>query len=84
MNIILLAIGISIAMIVIFMIIGLLTKDLSGLGNTLFACLIVVLILSLISMFINMPFLAYIIVLLFCEYVTYDFNKFKNEVKKIK
>lgn len=82
MSIILSAIGITIAMVVIFMIIGLLTKDLSGLGSTLFACLIVVLILSLISMFVNMPFLAYVIVLLFCGYVAYDFNKFKNEIKK--
>lgn len=83
-NVILTAIGLTAAMVIIFMIIGLLTKDLSGLGSTLFACLIVVIILSLVSMFINMPFLAYIIILIFCGYVAYDFNKFKNLVKRNK
>lgn len=81
---ILLCMFITIIILIIFMFIGSYAKDLKYLSGTLFAALITALILSIISIFINMPFLPYMIILIFCGYIAYDFNKFKNIIKKEK
>ena len=81
-NVILSTIGITILITTIFIVIGLITKDLSGMKNFLFTALIILFVLSIISIFVNIPFLSYLIIILFCGYVAYDFNSFKNLVNK--
>ena len=81
-NIILSTIGITILITTIFIVIGIISKDLSGMKNFLFTALIILFIVSIVSMFVYIPFLSYLIIILFCGYVAYDFNKFKNLVNK--
>lgn len=63
-----------------FAIMGMKFKDLSFLGGILFASLISLLGLSIFSIFVSLPFLAYIGLGVFCIYLMYDINAFKLNV----
>lgn len=65
-----------------FSILGLKFKDLSFLGNILFGLLISVLGLSILSIFVPLPFLAYLGLGVFCLYLMYDINSFKLSVNQ--
>lgn len=64
--------------VAIFSIIGFKVKDLGFLKNILFIGLLIFLFYSLIAFFIPLPPITLIGIVLFCLYVAYDINKFKN------
>lgn len=65
-------------MVSIFVLIGYKCKNLSFLGGTLFICLIGFVLYNILGLFFNLPILSLFGVGLFCVYVSYDFNQFKN------
>ncbi|MDR3596990.1 Bax inhibitor-1 family protein [Clostridium sp.] len=65
-----------------FAILGLKFKDLSFLGGILFALLLSILGLSILSIFVPLPFLAYLGLGVFCLYLMYDINSFKLSVSR--
>ena len=65
-----------------FAILGLKFKDLSFLGGILFALLLSTLGLSILSIFVPLPFLAYLGLGVFCLYLMYDINSFKLNVNR--
>ena len=69
--------GITTGIVIIFALLGLLFKNLSFMGNILFGLLISLLGLTILSMFVPLPFLAYLGLGIFCLYLMYDINKFK-------
>ena len=77
----LLCIGIAALITVICMIIGLLVKDLSFLGNVLFIGLTIIIVYSVIGLFVTLPSIAWIIIIIFSLYICYDMNNFKQEAR---
>lgn len=69
--------GITTGTVIIFALLGLVFKNLSLLGNILFGLLISLLGLTILSIFVPLPFLAYLGLGIFCLYLMYDINKFK-------
>lgn len=65
-----------------FAILGLKFKDLSFLSGILFALLLSTLGLSILSIFVSLPFLAYFGLGVFCLYLMYDINSFKLSVNR--
>lgn len=65
-----------------FGILGLKFKDLSFLENILFGLLLSILGLSILSIFVPLPFLSYLGLGVFCVYLMYDINSFKLSVNK--
>lgn len=65
-----------------FAILGLKFKDLSFLGGILFALLLSIFGLSILSIFVPLPFLAYLGLGVFCLYLMYDINSFKLSVNR--
>lgn len=63
-----------------FAIMGMKFKDLSFLGGILFASLLSLIGLSILSIFVPLPFLAYLGLGIFCLYLMYDINSFKLKV----
>lgn len=71
--------GITTGIVIIFSLLGLIFKDLSFLGNILLGLLLSVLGLTILSIFVPLPFLAYLGLGVFCLYLMYDINAFKLE-----
>lgn len=67
--------------VIIFAIIGLKVRDLGFLGGILSVCLISLIVYNLINIFIPLPSIALLGVIIFCAYVSYDINCFKNDAK---
>ena len=74
------ALLVTLIITLIFVIIGFKTRDLGYLKSILFISLIALLVLYIVSLFIPIPGLTYLGVVLFCAYISYDINRFKNRV----
>lgn len=74
-----LCLGLTTLIVGICMIIGLTSKDLSGWQNYLFVALTVIVLYGVVGIFINLPNIAWIIILIFSLYVCFDMNSFKLE-----
>lgn len=71
--------GISTVVIGLFALIGYKTKDLGFLKQFLFISLCLLLVYTIASMFFPLPSIAFIGIVIFCLYLAYDINKFKNK-----
>lgn len=72
-----LCLGLTTLIVGICMIIGLISKDLSGWQNYLFVVLTVIVLYGIVGIFITLPNIAWIIILVFALYVCFDMNCFK-------
>lgn len=62
----------------IFMVIGMKVRDLGFLRGILFNALIVLIVYGLISIFMPLPSIAIIGAIVFCGYIAFDMNRFKQ------
>jgi FtsH-binding integral membrane protein len=69
--------GITTGIVIVFSILGLFFKDLSFMGNIMLGLLISLLGLTILSIFVPLPFLAYRGLGIFCLYLMYEINSFK-------
>lgn len=65
-----------------FCILGFKFKDLSFLRSILFALLLSTLGLTILSIFVHLPFLSYLGLGVFCLYLMYDINAFKLSINQ--
>lgn len=74
--------AITFAIVLIFTILGFLFKDLGFLGKFLLVSLFGYLIITIVNIFMPIPFLSIIGIILFSLYIMYDINKFKNKANQ--
>lgn len=72
------AIIVTMLVTVLSLFIGYIARDLSGLRLPLTVALIVLFILTIVSLFVYMPFLTYLLAALFAIYIAYDINCYKR------